>query len=58
MWPLDLQWLCMSLLPRVLATMMPPVLPIFILQVFKRTIGSRFALGVVEFRPQSDCVMN
>ena len=55
--PLDLQWLRMSLLPRVLATMLPTVLAIFLLHVFKRTIGSRFALGVVEIHPQRDCVI-
>ena len=55
--PLDLQWLRMSLLPRVLAIMLPTVLAIFLLHVLKRTIGSRFALGVVEIRPQRDCVI-
>ena len=55
--PLDLQWLRMSLLPRVLAIMLPTSLAICLLHVLKRTMGSRFALGVVEIRPQRDCVI-
>ena len=48
----------MSLLPRVLATMMHPVLANSLLHVLERTIGSMFALGVAEFRPQSDFATN
>ena len=55
--PLDLQRLCMSLLPRVLAIMLPTSLAICLLHVLKRTIGNRFALGVCEIRPQRDCVL-
>ena len=40
-----------------LATMLPTSLAICLLHVLKRTMGSRFALGVVEIRPQRDCVI-
>ena len=54
--PLDLQRLCMSLLSRVLAIMLPASMANCLLHVLHRTIGSRFALGVCEIRPQRDCV--
>ena len=52
--PLDLQRLRMSLLPRVLATIMLQVLANLFLHVLEETNGSMFALGAAEFRPQSD----
>ena len=44
--PLDLQRLCMSLLPRVLAILLPKNLANYLLLVLGRTVGSRFALDV------------
>ena len=53
--PLDLPRLCMSLLPRVLAILLPKNLANYLLLVLGRTVGSRFALDVWEIRPQRDC---
>ena len=44
--PLDLQRLCMSLLPRVLAIFLPKNLANYLLLVLGRTVGGRFALDV------------
>ena len=50
--PLDLPRLCMSLLPRVLAILLPKNLSNYLLLALGRTVGSRFALDVWEIRPE------
>ena len=49
--PLDLPRLCMSLLPRVLAILLPKNLANYLLLVLGRTVGSRFVLDVWEIHP-------
>ena len=53
--PLDLQRLCVSLLPRVLAILLPKNLANYLLLMLERIVGSRFALDVWEIRPQRVC---